>query len=263
MRLRSLAFLAQKPYLISILLILSIAAARAEEYSAEEVELFTADGYRIYGTHYLMPDQNGPALLLLHMIGGDHADWESFLPILRKAKINSILAIDLRGHGGSNMKKSIGGKSDSAGNVDWRDFTEDDFKDTVKDLDVAWDFLRKSPSTDTTRMGVLGASIGANYAAVFASDHPDVKSLALISPGVVYRGVECVKAVGKYGARPVLFAASEKDEYSADSCKKLKEISAGTSAHLEILRGSAHGANLIEDNPGFKHFLSDWLRSTL
>lgn len=263
MRLQPLAFPAQKPYLISILLILSISAARAEEYSAKEVELFTADGYRIYGTHYFMPDQSGPALLLLHMFGKDHTDWKSYLPILRRGGIESALAIDLRGHGGSNIRKAIGRKSDSMGNVDWRDFGEDEFKDILKDLEVAWDFLRKSPSTDTTRMGVMGASIGANYAAVFASDHPDVKSLALLSPGVVYRGVECVKAVEKYGARPVLFAASEKDEYSVNSCKKLKEVSAGTPAHLEILKGSAHGTSLIDDNPGFKHFLSDWFRSTL
>jgi pimeloyl-ACP methyl ester carboxylesterase len=258
-----LIFPVRKLHFISILLILFMAAARAEEYSAEKVELFTADGYRVYGTYYFMPDQNGPALLLLHMFGQDHSDWESFLPILKRGGIESVLAIDLRGHGGSNMKKAIGGKSDSIGNVDWRDFGEDDFKDIVKDLDVAWDFLKGSRSTDTTRMGVMGASIGANYAAVFASDHPDVKSLALLSPGVVYRGVECVKAVEKYGARPVLFAASEKEEYSANSCEKLKEVSAGTPAHLEILKGSAHGTNLIEDNPGFKHFLSDWFRSTL
>jgi len=75
--------------------------------------------------------------------------------------------------------------------------------------------------------------------------------------------MECLKAVERYGARPVLLVASEADDYSADSCKKLKEISAGTPAHLEILKGSQHGTRLIEGNPGFKHFLSDWFRSTL
>jgi len=263
MRLQLLAFPAQKPYLISIVLSLFAVAARAEEYSTREVELYAADGYRITGTHYFIPDRSGPALFLLHMLGGKHADWDSFLPILEKAGIKSIFAVDLRGHGGSNIRKPVGGKSDSVSNVNWRDFTEDDFKDVVNDLDVAWDFLKKSSSTDTTRMGVMGASIGANYAAIFASDHPDVKSLALLSPGVIYRGVEFLEAVERYGARPVLFAASREDEYSANSCKKLKEISAGTPAHLEILKGSAHGTYLIENNPGFKHFLSDWFRSTL
>ncbi len=263
MRLRLLAFPAPKPYLVSIFLIFYTIAARAEDYSTRDVELYTADGYRITGIHYFMPDQNGPALLLLHTIGGDHADWESFLPILRKAGLKSILAIDLRGHGGSNRRQPGKAESDSGTNIYWREFSEDDFKDIVKDLDAAWDFLRENPSTDTTRMGVMGASIGANYAAIFASDHPDVKSLALLSPGVVYRGVECLKAVERYGARPVLFAASKENDYSANSCKKLKEISAGTPAHLEVLKGSPHGTHLIEGNPGFKHFLSDWFRSTL
>ncbi len=210
-----------------------------------------------------MPGQNGPAIFLLHMIGGKHTDWESSLPILKKAGIKSLLAVDLRGHGGSIVRKSIKSKLDSIGDVNWTDFTEDDFKDVANDLDVAWDYLKKSQGTDSTSMGVMGASIGANYAAIFASDHPDVKSLVMLSPGVVYRGVECLKAIERYGARPVLFVASEDDDYSANSCKKLKEISTGAPVHLEILEGSEHGTDLIENNSGFNRFLSDWFKSTL
>lgn len=263
MKLRLPPFPSPIPYLIFIFLIFLAVAVGAEDYSAEEIELHTADGYGITGTHYFIPDQEGPAILLLHMLAGRHTDWGYFLPILKKAGIKSILAVDLRGHGGSIVRKSIKNKSDSTGNVDWRDFTEDDFKDVANDLDVAWDYLKKSQGTDTTSMGVMGASIGANYAAIFASDHPDVKSLVMLSPGVVYRGVECLKAIERYGARPVLFAASKDDDYSANSCKKLKEISTGAPAHLEILEGSEHGTHLIEDNPGFKNFLSDWFKSTL
>jgi hypothetical protein len=90
-----------------------------------------------------------------------------------------------------------------------------------------------------------------------------VKSLVLLSPGVIYRGVGCLKAVEAYGARPVLFAASKEDRYSAGSCEKLKESSQGTPAHMEILEGSDRGVDLIDKSPGFKHFLSDWFRSTL
>jgi dienelactone hydrolase len=263
MRLRLFVSPILKTFLISIFLVLFAVAALAEDYSTREVELFTEEGYRVAGTHYFIPDEQGPGLFLLHMFGGKHTDWESFLPIFKKTGVKSILAVDLRGHGGSNIKKSVEGISDSAGSINWRDFTEHDFKDAVKDLDVAWDYLMKSPRTDSTRMGVIGASMGANYAAIFASDHPDVKSLVMLSPGVVYRGVECLKAVERYGARPVLLVASREDEYSANSCRKLKEISAGTPVHLEILKGSAHGTDLIEKNPGFKNFLSDWFRSTL
>ncbi len=263
MRLRLFAFFPPKRYLISFLLILFTVDARAEEYSIREVELYTADRFKITGAHYFVPGQNGPALLLLHMLGGDHTDWSRFLPVLKKAGIKSIFAVDLRGHGGSIIRKPVEGKSDSAGKVSWRDFTEDDFRNAVNDLDAAWNFLKKNPSTDTTRMGVMGASIGANYAAIFASDHPDVRSLAMLSPGVIYRGVECLKAVERYGARPVFLVASEEDEYSADSCEKLKEISEGTPAHLMILEGSAHGTQLIRNNTGFKNFLSDWFKSTL
>ena len=249
--------------IITIGAIVSILSfANAADFSKKEVELFTPDGYRVYGEYYFISEKKGPTLLLLHILNGDHTDWESYLPLLGKAGVKSILAIDLRGHGGSNIHR-ISGQADSIEAVSWREFADDDFQNVLGNIEIAWDFLKECPSTDTSRIGIMGASIGANYAALFASKHPEVKSLALLSPGVVYRGIRCGKAVESYGRRAVLFAASEGDTYSAGSCAKLKSLSSGTPAHIEIYEEEAHGTRLLENNPKFEHFLSDWFLSTL
>ncbi|MEE9553207.1 MAG: alpha/beta hydrolase [candidate division Zixibacteria bacterium] len=234
----------------------------ALDYSVKEIKLYTTDGYRVFGEYYFIPQKSGPTLLLLHKLTGDHSEWKPYLPLLSKAGVTSILAIDLRGHGGS-VSRYLPDKSDSSIAVNWKEFSEDDLKNAVLDLKTAWDFLKECPSTDSLRMGIMGGSIGANYAAIFAAENHDVKSLAMISPGVVFRGVDCIDAVKTYGERAVLFIAAEDDIYSAGSCEKLKSVSAGSPAHIEIYKGDAHGTKLLDNNSEFEHFLSDWFLSTL
>jgi pimeloyl-ACP methyl ester carboxylesterase len=250
-------------YPIIAMILICFSIGRAHDFSEKSVQLESPSGYRVAGVHYTLSNEPGPAILLLHDVGGDHTQWDAFLDILEKARFNSILALDLRGHGDSGLRIESQSAAAETEKVDWRDFSEEDFGGIVEDFRIAWDYLKSSPETDTTRMAVMGSVTGANYAALFSADNPDVKSLVLLSPGVVYRGIGCMKAVEAYGARPVLFAASKGDRYSAGSCEKLKEISNGTPAHLEILEGSGRGIELIRDNPGFKHFLSDWFLSTL
>lgn len=185
------------------------------------------------------------------------------MPILKKAGIRSILSIDLRGNGDSDTRTIKTGDSLITEKISWREFAQQDFRDIGDDLETAWNYLKTASATDSMHMGIMGAGIGANYAAVFASKHAEVRSLALLSPGVVLRGIECVNAVQKYGARPFLCVASKDDEYSAMSCKRLMEASAGAPAHIEIYEKPGRGCGLLRDNPMFKQFLSDWFKSTL
>ena len=263
MRSRSVLFHPVRPYLTIVLFLILVPIIRAHNYTEEAVMLHSSSGYAVAGVHYVLEDKPGPAILLLHDIGGDHTQWNGYLDILERAGINSVLAIDLRGHGDSDLRVTPGSVTPDSQKVNWRDFSEGDFADLVGDFQVAWDYLRTARATDSTRMAVMGSVAGANYAAVFSADNPEVRSLVLLSPGVVYRGVESLKAIQAYGQRPVLFAASKEDRYSAGSCRTLKENSDGRPAHLEILEGSGRGVDLIDYNPGFKHFLSDWFRSTL
>lgn len=257
----------KRSYEITIAIIVAVVVShstviRADDFSNKEVELYTPDGHRVFGEYYYIPQKSGPTLLLLHMLNGDHTDWESYLPLLSKAGVTSILAVDLRGHGGSTTRH-LPNHPDSSIEVSWSGFSEDDFLNAVNDLETAWRFLIECPSTDSARMGIMGGSLGANYAAVLAAGHPDVKSLVMLSPGVVYRGVECIDAVKRYGEKAVFFTAAEDDTYSTGSCAKLKSVSTGTPAHIEIYGGDSHGTRLLNNNSEFEHFLSDWFLSTL
>ena len=70
--------------------------------------------------------------------------------------------------------------------------------------------LRERPEVAADSIGIAGASIGANLAVLDAADDPGVRSIALLSPGLDYRGLRIEAAMKKYGARPALLAGARR-----------------------------------------------------
>lgn len=229
------------------------ADAIALDYKKINVEI-PAPGREIDATLYSLDGKSGPAVLLVNSFFGSGSDWEPYLSLLKKAKITSILTVDFKFDLQPNNMKTENANLKS---------TDEGVTGILEDLTAAWQFLKNNPSTDTTRMGIMGALAGANYAALFAAKTKDVKSLVMLSPGIVYRGVECGKAIAEYGERAVFFAASAEDHYSVNSCKNLHGLSKGAPAHVEIYDGNTRGCDLIKTGEKFTHFLSDWFLSTL
>ncbi len=61
-----------------------------------------------------------------------------------------------------------------------------------------------------------------------AADDPGVMSIALLSPGLDYKGLRTEAAMKKYGGRSALLMGSTKDPYSARSIRQLIAIGPGT-----------------------------------
>lgn len=253
-------------YLSTYLILLFLAAitwksATAQDYAEQNIMMPVSEDLNISAIYYSIPGERGPSLMLINE-PGTSVGWKPYLSLLQKAGVKSILTIDLPGKDESEAKDSEE-YPDSTKIVNWKEFSRGDYLNIAEDLEIAWDYLKGTASTDTSQMGIIGASLAANYAAIFASEHPEIKSLVMLSPGIVYRGVGCMDAVKSYGKRAVLFAASRDDTYSAGSCEELQKISEGTPAHIEIYPGEARGIKLLDGNPEFEHFLSDWFLSTL
>ena len=230
------------------------ASVAAQNFQHEDVNITTPSGYRIAGTYYSISGQTGPAVLLLPNITGQRGDWNDFLPILQDSGVKSVLAIDLPGSGSSDFK--------NRDKISWRNFTEEDFRDISTELNSALDHLRQAPTTDPAHIGIIGSILGANYAAVMAANNSDIKSLVLLSPGLVYRSVASFWAMEKYPNKPVLLVATKTDYYSVRSCEKMRE---GKSQNIQfqIYNKPAYGTDILANNPSFKATLTDWLKSNL
>ena len=202
-----------------------------------DVDLATSDGVSIKGTYYRPAATDAPGVVLLHMLGRKRGDWDAFARQLQDAGY-SVLAIDLRGHG------------ESGGKREWGKMT--------MDAAAATDFLRARPEVDPERIVIIGASIGANIAINYGAEDPDVVGVALLSPGLDYRGVKTAEAVKAYGDRPLFIAASSEDKYAAESSRTLDGLAQGPH-QLLILKNQGHGTQMLGKDNGLEEAIFQWL----
>ncbi len=217
----------------AVALLLSVVALHAA--TPRRVTFRAEDGMTVSAAYYEPGRRPAPGILLLHMLRRSHSDWDAAASQLSDSGF-AVLALDFR-----------------AG---------DDLAALASDVRAAKAFLRERPEVAATGIGIAGASLGANLALLDAADDPGVRAVALLSPGIDYRGLRLDAAMKKYGARPALFMGSTKDPYSARSIRLLIAIGPGT-REVRLTDAAAHGTVLLSRAPEFVGALADWFRRTL
>ena len=86
-------------------------------------------------------------------------------------------------------------------------------------------------------------------------------AVALLSPGLDYRGVTTEEQLVAYGGRPLLLVASEDDPYSADSVRALAEAAEG--ATVQLYDDAGHGTNMFATEPELTGLIVGWLDEQL
>lgn len=223
------------------------APAGSSAAAESTVSLRTADGLTLTATWYEPSQRRAPAVILVHMLGGSRRDWGGLGARLAADGI-AALSIDLRGHGSSDRVPMPS--------------TTSDYQAMLADIDAAQRFLDSRPEVEHARIGIAGASLGANLAALAGAADPLIRSLALLSPSLDYRGVRIEAAVRKYGGRPALLVASDDDAYAGRSVKELEEAGSGTREVL-VLSLAGHGTHMLSRDPDLARALVDWFRRTL
>jgi dienelactone hydrolase len=182
-----------------------------------------------------------PAVVLVPMLGRPKDDWQPIADRLAAAGVHA-LAIDLPSSSLPADPQELQG---------WH-----------QDIRGAVAFLGTLSEVRPGALGVAGASLGANLAAVAAASEPLIRSLALISPSLDYRGVRIEGAMQQYGARQALLAASVEDPYAARSVRELEKLGSGLRT---VLWSStpAHGTALLSRDPEIARTLVDWFQQTL
>jgi dienelactone hydrolase len=222
---------------IALVLLASLASIDVQAANSHRVTLRTEDGVTLMGTYFEASRRPAPGIILLPMLTRSHEDWAAAGAKLADAGY-AVIAIDFRN----------GGDADSAS--------------LALDIKVAKAFLRDRPEVIPNGFGIAGASIGANMAVIDAADDPAVQSIALLSPGLDYRGLRTEAAMKKFGARSALLVSSTKDPYAWRSVKTLATLGAGT-REVRLSDALAHGTVLLQRDPDLVSALVDWFRRTL
>jgi len=218
--------------------------------AAADVTLTTDDQVRIRATVTTPADARGrlAAVVLIHQGGSNRHEWTGMTgKLVERGYL--VIAYDIRGHGDSDPVRSIR-----------KLFDDPDL--APRDLSAVLHFLRERADVDPNRIGVVGASIGANLAAM-ASSTMHIKTAVAISgkTAAVYH----LAGTDSLSMKSVFYIASAGDQHGKRA-EWARELYRRTAAprRLEIVPDSnRHGVHIFEDSPATEEHILQWLGETL
>jgi dienelactone hydrolase len=228
----------------TVLLLLLLAP---DALAAQRVTIRTDDGVTLAATWYEPASRPGPAVILVHMLNHSRREWDALAQRLASEGIGA-LSFDLRGHGESGPPPPAAA-------------SQSEYAAMVQDVRAARRYLAQRTDVQQTRVGIIGASIGANLAALAASADATIAGLALLSPSGDYRGLR-IDAAARKIKRPMLLVAGDDDPYASRSARELQKDGGGP-RELLILKQAGHGTAMLSRDPTLAGALVDWLRRTL
>lgn len=220
----------------------------------ELVQFVTRDGWTLAGDLRLRR-AGGTAVVFVHQLSSNRGEWAEFAqrvagtpPGLSGASGTiTTLSIDLRGHGESTQSPS--------GRRTWNSFGNDraEWVNCERDVEAAVDYVRQRART--TKIILVGSSIGGTVATLYSARvGAPIRGLALLSPGLSYRGIDLLPpliAASDHGVSVYAVSAAG-DRYSADTLRELEARmtaprdagTAGASVVRRIENSSAHGVSM-------------------
>ena len=222
---------------------LALIVAAPVEASVVQITFKTVDNWTIHGD-YSAARGATRAVVLLHQRGGSAGDWKPLVARLNAAGI-ATLAIDQRGAG-----RSLGPQNGA--NAPWN--TSNDIAGAV-----AWLGRKGFPPA---RVGLAGASYGANNALIYAAAHPGVPAVALLSPGANYNGLVTGPAAGRYPGAILVLTARD-DPVTGGGPEAIAKAHTRGTVQLVTYGGSVHGTRLFAANAGSLRVLTEFFKRRL
>ncbi|HHI79444.1 MAG TPA: alpha/beta fold hydrolase [Planctomycetes bacterium] len=215
----------------------------------EKVSFETKDKVRIKADFYL-ERKEAPTILCLPMYRHTRKTYAPLVTPLRKAGFN-LLVMDLRGHGES--------APELADRV--RDRDPKLFNRMHLDVEAAIRFLGER-GLDTTRLGLVGASVGCSVALASVVRYPGAfRTCVVMTPGSHYLGIDSIADAGNWPGIPLLILSSEEE---APGVKPVAQAFAGPLTKFEIVPGSdRHGTRMFGKVPGAEEAIAKFLKQAL
>lgn len=199
-----------------------------------------ADGTRLAAS-WGVPQRVTRGVVLVHPYGRNKEDWWALGDKLYRDG-NAVIALDLRGHGANAASPPVA-------------ITQADRQAMIGDVAAAVAHLE---GRGVKQVALVGAEFGANLAANVAVDHPQVASMVLLSPGLVYQGIIAADSAVRYGNRPMALVAGTDDAYGARSAGILDAAALGDH-ELRLLEGAGKGMKMLNREPSLEGWIVGWI----
>jgi pimeloyl-ACP methyl ester carboxylesterase len=239
-------------------------------YNVESVTFSTVDQVRVSASYGRQPAAGAhPVVILVHEVGSSAASQEWLASRVFEFLLENgynVLALDLRGHGGSNLPTD--GRTQDV-------LLVSDLEDMHFEVRAGITWLRSQPSADNERMAVLGTGIGANVAYVAMGAYPeDLQAGIALSPGFWNNDLEPIvigTGLDSFTPHTMLYIVGEADTVPISETESLSYAAFASALNsltaeprsLQIFGGvSSHGLALLQ-SPATSQLILDWLQTHL
>lgn len=222
------------------------------------VKIRTRDGVILSGKFVPPKIRKKFTFIMIHGLGSNKSEWIKFAEIISN-KGYGYFIYDLRGHGESN-------RDTKNREIDYRYFITpgpgSEWNLMVDDLSYVIKYLVHK-NINKNRIGIIGASLGANIALMYASRHKFIPVVILLSPGWNYAGLNIESAVKEYSGRSIAIAVSPGDKYSYESSVSIHEILKRNNNKTEFFIGTGanHGVQMFDGK--FEYEIINWIENQI
>jgi len=222
--------------------------------NAVAVTITTKDQLLIAGSYWAPKGkEKAPGALLVHTAGADRRSLEELGEYLFK-KGFAVLALDVRGHGGSVAK-----------DADWRKAADDKARESLwglaaRDVDAAAAYLLQRTEVHSTNLSVFGVGAGCALALRHAQADDNTRALVLITPEATSYGYNTAQGVAALAGMPTLIVASNKSTDIADRLQAAGHAANQGIEYIELSLVRAEPANVLADNK-LNNSAATWLRT--
>lgn len=221
---------------------------------SDRITFTTDDDVKIVGDWTSSPNNVGAAVLV-HMMPLNRSSWTLFARALAKRGVAS-LAIDMRGHG-----DSVEGPEGQV--LDYKTFGDAEHQSCIWDVIGAVSWVR-TRGISIDRIGLAGASIGANLAVRMLTEEPRMPGAVLLSPGENYRGLHAPEDAQKLLSGQALFiAASQDDPESYATSQALFDAAPISQKQFFPYANAGHGTAIFSAEPKLMEKAADWLAGVI
>lgn len=226
----------------------------AKSPSAVAVSIPTKDQLLIAGSYWAPKGkEKAPGALLVHGAGSDRKSLEDLGEYLYK-KGFAVLAIDVRGHGGS-----------VAANADWSKASDDKARESLwglaaRDVDAAAEFLLGRTEVHSTNLSVFGVGAGCALALRLAQANDCTRALVLITPEARSYGYNVSQGVTALAGLPTLIVASNKQKDVAERLKAAGHAANEGIEYIEVSLVRSEPEAVLADSK-LNNSAATWLRT--
>jgi len=233
------------------------AAPKADTVKASgsvAVTITTKDQLLLAGSYWAPKGkEKAPGALLLHSAGADRRSLDELGEYLWK-KGFAVLAVDVRGHGGS-----------VAEGADWSKAADDKARESLwglaaRDVDAAAAFLLQRTEVHSTNLSVFGVGAGCALALRHAQADDNTRALVLITPEVTSFGYNTAQGVTALAGMPTLIVASNKDKDVAERLKAAGHAANEGIEYIEVSLVRAEPEAVLADAK-LNNSAATWLRT--